>query len=145
MLGKDILIANIKRQREFIEAQLSKLIKDPSNDGDMSYRYVGHISKYVINHFRSEGFTVEELTKGKFFPETKGFPVYLFTPSCNIELTAEELKQAESVEVSLKQDNDVPSAVVDYLQRLADRLEGRYTDEEEDDCDEPDGTPSLYS
>lgn len=144
MLGKDILIANIKRQREFIKSRLNKLAENPSDDGDMSYLYIGYISKYVINHFMSQGLTVEELTKGKFFPETRGLPVYLFTPSDNIDLTAEELKQVESVEVPPIQSDNIPSEVMASLQRLADRL-GGYADEEEDDCDEPDGTPPLYS
>lgn len=146
MLGKDILIANIKRQREYIEAQLTKIINTPSDDGDMSYRYVGYISTYVITYFESKGVTVKELTEGKFFPETRGLPVYLFTPSDHIELTAEELNQAESVEVPPIQSDNIPSDAMDYLQQLADSLRG-YTNEDEDDYDydDSDNTPPLYS
>ncbi len=91
MLAKEIKIKTIKRQREFITEQLASTVN--REDGDCAYTYVGYIYPEVIQHFKSEGFTVKPVESDLMLAMTKGVPIYLFT--VGIGLSEEELKQAE--------------------------------------------------
>ena len=91
MLAKELKIKTLKKQREFIQEQLSHA--DTRNDGDTAYRYVGHLYPEVIKHFESEGFVVTQVHSDLLSAMVKGLPVYLFTVG-DVELSEEELEQA---------------------------------------------------
>ena len=96
MLAKEIKIANIKQQRLFIEEQLKKFLGDDRpRDGDVSYPYVGYVFPENIVYFEKEGFDVIEIEYDD--ARLKGNIITLFTPSDEIELSEEEIAQAEAV------------------------------------------------
>ena len=114
MLAKEIKIQNLKRQREFIKAQLSKMLNSPREDGDPAYRYVGQVFPEVIDYFSKEGFKVELITSSdSLAAATKGMPVYLFTISESVILSEEELKRAEEVEYN--PDDEEMSSIGDIM------------------------------
>ena len=121
MLAKEIKIKTLKKQREFIEKQLAH-IPTGREDGDSAYRYVGHIYPEVIKHFESEGFVVTLVKSDMLSALTKGMPVYLFTVG-DIELSEEELKQAEEYEAETEDDDDADDedVVDDLIKELLDR------------------------
>lgn len=87
MLAKEIKIKTLKKQREFIEQEIStKGIQD--NAGNTSYIYAGHVFPEVIEYFEKEGFIVEKV-------KNQQLPLYLFVVG-DIKLTEEELKEAEA-------------------------------------------------
>ncbi len=92
MLAKELKIKFLRRQREFIEKQLSHASKE---DGDTSYRFVGHVYPEVIEYFEKEGFIVTKVESDMLTMVTKGLPVYLFIVG-DIKLSDEEMKEAES-------------------------------------------------
>lgn len=93
MLAKEIKIKNLRKQREFIEKQLSHTTS--KEDGDTAYRYVGHVYPEVIEYFENEGFMVTKIESDMLTMMTKGLPVYLFTVG-EVKLSDEEMKEAES-------------------------------------------------
>lgn len=97
MLAKKIKMENIKKQREFIEAQLKKLSLS-NDDGDTSYPYVGYIFPEIKRHFISEGFKIVEFNSDSIVALTKGRPIHLFTIKDDIVLSDEELREAEDFE-----------------------------------------------
>lgn len=104
MLAKENKIKTLKRQREFIEKQLAQ-IPEHRQDGDTSYTYVGYIYPEVIKHFENEGFVVTLVKSDLISILTKGVPLYLFTVG-NIELSEEELKQAEEYKATDDEDKE---------------------------------------
>ncbi len=108
ILAKEIKIKNIRKQREFIEEQLSQMLDNPREDGSTAYRYVGQVLPEVIDYFTKEGFKVEHITSsGALTVSTMGLPVYLFTISDEVVLTDEELQEAEEVEIE-PDDEEMP-------------------------------------
>ena len=76
MLAKELKIKTLKKQREFIEEQLS--LADTRKDGDTSYTFVGHIYPEVIKYFEEEGFVVTRVPHSDMLTAaTKGTPVDL--------------------------------------------------------------------
>lgn len=114
MLAKELKIKTLKKQREFIQEQLSHA--DTRNDGDTAYRYVGHLYPEVIKHFESEGFVVTQVHSDLLSAMVKGLPVYLFTVG-DVELSEEELEQAEAYEPE-KPDDDSDEEMPDLLRAL---------------------------
>ena len=94
MLAKEIKMANIKKQREFIEAQLKK-VSLTNDDGDTSYPYVGHLFPEVKQYFKKEGFKIVEFNSDSITSLTKGRSIYLFTIEDEVELSDAELEEAE--------------------------------------------------
>lgn len=106
MLGKEVKIATIMKQRRFIEQQLKDAPKR-SKDGDVSYRYVGHVYPENIEFFQNEGFFVYEPSNDLLSAMAHGLPVYIFIPDDEkIILTEEELKQAEEAITATGKDTD---------------------------------------
>lgn len=114
MLAKELKIKTLKKQREFIAEQLSHV--DTRGDGDTAYSYVGYIHPEVIKHFESEGFVVTPVKSDMLNVATKGKPVYVFTIG-DIELTEEELQQAEAYEPE-ESDDDSDDDVPDFIAAL---------------------------
>lgn len=116
MLAKELKIKTMKKQREFIQQQLSNV--DTRDDGDTAYRYVGHIYPEVIKHFESEGFVVTQVNSELLSAMFKGLPVYVFTVG-DIKLSEEELKQAEAYEPK-KNEEDSDDDWTDFLKGIWD-------------------------
>ena len=106
MLGKEIKIATLMKQRRFIEEQL-KRAPERSNDGDVSYRYVGHVYKENIKFFENEGFFIYREYSEKLVAEVHGLPVYVFVPDDEkLILTEEELNQSKETAKNTAEDED---------------------------------------
>lgn len=114
MLAKELKIKNIKRQREFIQEQIEKMLKHPNEDGNTAYPYVGYVFPEVIDYFKGEGFAVKRVNSEMLIAATKGVPAYLFIVSDEVKLSEEEMKEAEEVEYELDED-DVPDAFDDMM------------------------------
>lgn len=114
MLAKELKIKTLKKQREFIQDQLSHA--NTRNDGDTAYRYVGHVYPEVIKYFESEGFVVTQVHSDLLSALVKGMPVYLFTVG-DVELSEEELEQAEAYELETP-DDDSNEEMPDFLKAL---------------------------
>ena len=96
MLAKEIKMANIKKQREFIKAQLKK-VSLTNNDGDTSYPYVGHLFPEVKQYFKKEGFKIVEFNNDTIASLTKGRSIHLFTVNDEtVLLSYKELEEAEN-------------------------------------------------
>lgn len=94
MLGKEIYIKSVERQKQFIENQLKKLPKE--SDGSTSYTYVGEIYHEVQEYFMDQGFIVKKIQNDLLTMMTRGEPVYLFTVSeDSFSLTVEEKEEAK--------------------------------------------------
>lgn len=113
-MAKEIKIKTMKRQREFIKKQLAHA--DTREDGSTSYSYIGYIYPEVIAYFESEGFTITKVESDMMTAMTKGDTVYLFTIG-DMELTEEELKEAEAYEPAEFDDNsdEIPDFITDLL------------------------------
>ena len=129
MLAKELKIKTLKKQREYIEKKLRQAAK--SNDGDLSYIYVGYLHPEVENYFKEEGYDVDRVLSERLKVAFKGRPVYLFTPQARIELTDEEKKQAEEYNygkdkpvgeqgTKLADEQSEASEMMDYLLGLKD-------------------------
>lgn len=103
MLAKELKIKTLKRQREFIEEQLSHGYG--RDDGNTAYRYVGCMYPEVIKYFEDEGFIVERIESDNLPNMIQGLPVYLFTIS-DIKLSEDELKEAESIEIKIEDEDE---------------------------------------
>lgn len=91
MLGKEIYIKTVERQKNFIENQLRKAVM--REDGSTTYTYVGEIFKEVKEYFTKEGFRVTQINSPMI---TRGEPVYLFTINEeSFTLTDEEKEEAK--------------------------------------------------
>jgi len=95
-LAKEIKIKTMKKQREFIEEKLSEMGK--RDDGDSCYRYLGQLYPENIAYFENEGYKVTHVECDALIAQTQGLPVYLFAVG-DIELTEDELKEAESIDI----------------------------------------------
>lgn len=116
MLGKQIRIKNIKRQREFIRRQLNHLLHTGRKDGDTQYRYLGEVLPEVKEYFKKEGFDVIVYDSDVIMAETKGMPINLFVPSRTLNLTEEELREAEREPIEFGEQEAVD--VDDFLGRI---------------------------
>ena len=113
MLAKEIKIRNLKQQREFIRRMLELHKSIPEIDGNTAYCYEGELFPEVIEYFEKEGFTIRQFFSADGEWEAvsdEGFPMYLFTIDDEIELSEEEMKQAEDMEII---DIDFPESCVD--------------------------------
>ena len=95
MLAKEIKIANLKKQKEFIIEQLS-ILSETNIDGDISYLYTGYLFPENRYYFENEGFKIED-----FFNEEDGLSTdfcthHLFTIRDNLKLTKDEYSEAEN-------------------------------------------------
>lgn len=97
MLAKEIKIKSIKRQREFIKKKLDE-ITTSREDGNTTYIYIGDVFPEVIKYFENEGFVVTPINNDMMLALHSGLPTYRFTIG-DIELSEEELKQAEEYEL----------------------------------------------
>lgn len=120
MLGKEVKIATIMKQRRFIEQQLKDAPKR-SEDGDVSYRYVGHVYQENIEFFQNEGFFIYQPCSDSLTANTHGLPVYVFIPDDEkIILTKEELKQAEEAIKATGKDTDTSEIENPLLRMILD-------------------------
>ena len=125
MLAKEIKIKTLKKQREFIREQLNVFPTNRS-DGNSGYIYVGYIHPEVIKYFESEGFVVTCVKSDLLSALTKGMPVYLFTIG-DIELSEEELKQAEEYEPKDEEDGEHDEdEMPDFLKALLSGPRGMF-------------------
>ena len=92
MLAKKIKIRTILRQREFIVEQMEHELEE---DGNPLYSYCGYIYPENLAYFRTEGFDIVKVMSESVHPVTRGAPYYLFTPKDDINLSEEEMKEAE--------------------------------------------------
>ena len=106
MLAKKLKIQNLKRQREFIEEQLEYMLSNPNEDGNATYRYVGHLLPEVISHFEKEGFTITSIRSDSVISRTEGKTLYLFTISDDVALNDDERTEAEAVEIGNNDDDE---------------------------------------
>lgn len=121
MLATEIKIKALKKQREFIEAQLKRIPE--REDGDSAYPYVGHVYAEVIKYFEEQGFTVTRLQSDSLMSFSRGMPVYLFTVDDSIALTAEELKQAEEYTPE-DEEHDEYGGIPEFLKEILERSNG---------------------
>lgn len=114
MLAKELKIKNLRKQREFIEEQLSNA--NCREDGATTYRYIGNIYPEVIEYFEEEGFAVTKVQNDLLTAMTEGKPVYVFSVRDDLKLTDEELKEAEAYEV--KKEYAPEEKADDFLEML---------------------------
>lgn len=93
MLAKEIKMASLKKQREFIKEQLCARLS--RNDGNTCYSYIGDLYPEVIEYFKEEGFIVNDIKSDLLTEKYNGVPVYLFRVAY-VELTESELAEAEN-------------------------------------------------
>lgn len=94
MVAKEVMIANIKRQKDFI--MKSAMEAKQSEDGDPSFPYIGYIYPEVKLYFEvSEGLVFKEVHNEQLMAKYFGRPVWCIMPQDKIELNDEERKQAE--------------------------------------------------
>ena len=108
MLAREIKIANLKKQKEFIIKQLSTISKTNKN-GDISYLYTGYLFPEVRYYFENDGFKIED-----FFDEGNGFPIgHLFTIRDNLKLTESERKEAENFDYTAENNYSKSDEAID--------------------------------
>ena len=93
MVAKEVMIANIKRQKDHI----MKLAKEAklSEDGDPSFCYAGYIYPDVKRYFEvNEGLVFKEVHSDHLTAKYFGRSVWCIMPQDKIELNDEERKQA---------------------------------------------------
>ena len=95
MLAKIIKIANIKKQREFIEKQLIEL-SELNEDGDISYLYTGYLFPEVRSYFEMEGFKIEDFFNETTAPSARFRTHHLFTISDELKLDDDDWNTAEN-------------------------------------------------
>ena len=95
MLAKIIKIANIKKQREFIEKQLIEL-SELNEDGDISYLYTGYLFPEVRSYFEMEGFKIEDFFNETTAPSARFRTHHLFTINDELKLDDDEWNDAEN-------------------------------------------------
>lgn len=118
MLAKELRIQTLKKQREYIEKKLRQAAK--SNDGDLSYLYVGYLHPEVKSHFEVEGYDVVVVKSEYLTVVAKGRPVYLFTPK-DFNMTNKEIKQAE--EYNYEKDKPVAEQTVNQTDEQSEESE----------------------
>ncbi len=105
MLAKELKIKTLKQQREYIKEALFK-IPDAREDGNICYPYLGNVYPEVVKYFEAEGFNVTEHNSEQQLALTQGIPVWIFTVSDDLDLSEEEMKQAEECERGKKEFKD---------------------------------------
>lgn len=96
MLAKEWKIRKLKEQGKFIKEMMDGIYSE-RRDGDISYRYVGHVFPEVKEYFEKEGFTVTKVENEQLSAKHHGFPVYLFIPNEQLlALSEEELERAKA-------------------------------------------------
>ena len=124
MLAKELKIATLKKQREFIEKALKKL-SELREDGNSSLVYAGVVYPEVIKHFKEEGFTVKLIHSDSLLSKTGGNPIYLFAVDDEVDLSEEELKQAEEYEPKKTfEDESLGDNPFDFLSDIASAFKG---------------------
>ena len=115
MLAKELKIKTLKRQREFIEERL--LHGYGREDGNTTYRYVGSVYPEVIKYFEDEGFIAEKIESNNLPNRMQGLPVYLFNIG-DIKLSEDELKEAESIEIEIEDEDDSQPTFGDVMSSI---------------------------
>jgi len=92
MLAKIAKMQNLRKQRDYIYSQLTYLIQN-SEDGDITYHYLGQIFPENVRYFEEEGFKIVKvqtdlLTSLTLYPELNVFVIG------DIELSMDELEQS---------------------------------------------------
>ena len=95
MRANEVVSANLKKQRNFIERQLRKIAADCNFDGDPSYPYTGYIFPANIQYFEDIGFNVIEVKNEMLVAKNNGRPTYLFTPKNSLVQTDEDMSSSE--------------------------------------------------
>ena len=121
MLAKDIKIAKLKQQREFIMENLVKEKNSPRNKA-LGYGYVGYIFPEVTAYLNEEGFTVKEIHSDEWLAKSMGLPLHLIVPSDEIQLTPEEIMAAEEVVTTQNDESETILASSEALNNLFDML-----------------------
>ncbi|MCR5185721.1 MAG: hypothetical protein K6D97_01210 [Clostridia bacterium] len=107
MEAKELVIANLYKQRRFIENGLKKIKSSSNEDGDPTFIYVGHLFKENEVYFKGKGFDINLIYNDQLTAAARGRDVYAFTPQYDIELTAEEAAHSQAiVEAKAEDGND---------------------------------------
>ena len=95
MLAKNNKIKTLMKQRSFIEKGLS-LIPE-REDGDPSFRYVGHVYAENRDYFFRQGYHTQKVDTDAVLMATKGYPIWIFVPRDDAEmlLSEEEMEEAQ--------------------------------------------------
>ena len=101
MLAKEIKIQNVKKQRTFIEHQLTEN-SIVNKDGDISYTYVGYLFPEVRKYFEDEGFVITDFISNEIAPHTQGRTIHVFTLSDELTLSDEDWEEAEEAQFKYK-------------------------------------------
>lgn len=132
MLAKEIKIANLKKQREFITAQL-KASSEREVDGFPVYQYRGILYKENREYFEKEGIFIYTAE-----PDEEGIPPKHSFYAEDVDLSPEELQAAEEVEVppydaSNAEEHPSFRNFMEFLERHSMKLDDEDDDFEDDD------------
>ena len=101
MLAKEIKIQNVKKQRTFIEHQLTEN-SVVNKDGDISYSYVGYLFPEVRKFFENKGFVITDFISNEIAVHTQGRTIHVFTLSDELTLSDEDWEEAEEAQFKYK-------------------------------------------
>ena len=91
MLAKELKIANLMAQRNYILNVIEDRIKKPFKNGDPLIKYRGEMFTENIRYFTDEGFKIDQIMVGDM-------PVNLFRISSTAVLSREEREMAGDFE-----------------------------------------------
>ena len=141
MLAKELKIKTILKQRQFIENMI--LMKSKNNDGDPACPYVGHLYVENIQYFKDMGFDVKYVESDALKADFKGLPAYIFTPSDEIVLSDEEMKEAEKYK-GPSMDQVIYAMDEDAADKFMQALFGGMAENEDDGDDDEALSPEDY-
>ena len=87
MLAKEIKLANIKKQKDVIEAGLRELLSNPR--GRLEFKFVGDVCQEVVSWFEAEGINVRRVTVPELIAKNDGLPTWIFS-AVDVEISEEE-------------------------------------------------------
>ena len=93
-LGREIKIANLMAQRNFLETMLTKECITHSHIGSSTITYIGYIFPENIAWLKANDISISKHEPKEEFP---GTTTYLLTPSDDIMLTNEELAKSACI------------------------------------------------
>lgn len=96
MLAKEIKLANIKKQKDVIEAGLRELLSNPI--GRLEFKFVGDVCPEVVSWFEAEGINARKVTVPELIAKNDGLPTWIFS-AVAVEIPEEEwnIKEKESI------------------------------------------------
>ena len=126
MLAKELKIQSLKRQREFIESVFEKMLRNPPENGDITFMYYGKIFPENISYFKENGFDVSCFTADSATNNRcqipNSYPMYCFSISDDIVLTNEEMERAENVKYQPPESDTSLEYAVELLNQLIPEL-----------------------